>query len=335
MKKLSKIVSKALCLCIVLALVSSISLINATQAKELKDIVIGYVLMSRTTEFLVAEEIGAKMQAEELGIELILLDGENSSTRQLACTEDLITLGVDAIVLNPYDSGGIIPAVKACNEAGIPCVTVDSIAAGGEVDFHVGFDNAESGRRSARYILAELKKKNQAKGVILELHGPLGAWHAQRRHQGFIEVMKEHPEYKIITIECPDWGSDAGYRATVNTLTAHPDLLAINAGSDNMLIGAIPALQAQGKLFPIGHPKHIPNTGVDGAWAALEFVRKGHQDVSYCQDPVWQAMMAVLHAVYMAQGRDLGVKWVEQFPLDVTQENVDYPGLWANQVPRK
>jgi ribose transport system substrate-binding protein len=176
---------------------------NTDQAKDNDDITIGFILMSRSTEFLVAEEWGAVEEAKRQGVELIVIDGENSSERQVASAEDLIARGVDALILNPYNSGGIVAAVEKANEAGIPVITVDSIAAGGNVDVHVGFDNVEGGRMAAEYLAETLG----VKGTVLEIHGPLGAFHAENRHKGFIEVMDKYSDIDVITIEAPEWVS--------------------------------------------------------------------------------------------------------------------------------
>lgn len=299
---------------------------NTDQAKDNKDITIGFILMSRSTEFLVAEEWGAVEEAKRQGVELIVIDGENSSERQVASAEDLIAKGVDALILNPYNSGGIVAAVEKANEAGIPVITVDSIAAGGDVDVHVGFDNIEGGRMAAEYLAETLG----VKGTVLEIHGPLGAFHAENRHKGFIEVMEKHPDIEVITIEAPEWASDKGREATMDTLTANPDLAAIFSHSDNMLIGAIPALEQSGRLFPLGDEKHMPVVGIDAAPFGMKGVREGWIDVTFGQDPVWMGEEAVKAAIKLINGEEVE-EFVNMTPIVVTKENVEDENLWANK----
>lgn len=296
------------------------------EANNDEKMTIGFILMSRTTEFLVAEEWGAVEEAKRQGVELIMIDGENSSERQVASAEDLIARGVDALILNPYNSGGIVAAVEKANQAGIPVITVDSIAAGGKVDVHVGFDNEAGGRMAAEYLAETLG----IKGTILEIHGPLGAFHAENRHKGFIEVMEKYPDIKVITIEAPEWASDKGREATIDTLTANPDLAAIYSHSDNMLIGAIPALEQSGRLFPMGDEKHMPVVGIDAAPFGLKGVREGWIDVTYGQDPVWMGEEAVKAAIKLIKGEKVE-EFVNMDPIVVTKENVDDENLWANK----
>jgi ribose transport system substrate-binding protein len=293
---------------------------------------IGYVLMSRTTEFLVGEEYGAIDEAKKYPeIELIMIDGESSNEKQVSATEDLITRGAKAIVLNPYNSDGISAAVKRANDRNIPLVDVDSFANGGQIDVHVGFDNAEAGRLAAAY-LGELLGGG---GKILEIRGPLGLIHAERRYEGFHEVMDaKYPNIQIITMEAQEWASDRGREITMDALTANPDLAAIYSHSDNMMIGAVPALEQSGRLFPMGHPNHMPVASIDAAPFGVSAVANGYIDVTFSQDPIWMGREAVKAAVALAKGEKPAAV-AESAPIRVTKENANDPNLWAIQFAQK
>jgi ribose transport system substrate-binding protein len=315
---------------VVLAVLCTAAACTKKQGEE--KIQIGFVLMSRTTEFLVGEEFGAIDEAKKYPeIELIMIDGESSNEKQVAATEDLITRGAKAIVLNPYNSDGISAAVKRANEKNIPLVDVDSFANGGTIDVHVGFDNAEAGRLAAAYLGEVLG----GKGKVLEIRGPLGLIHADNRYKGFHEVMDaRYPDIQVITMEAQEWASDRGREITMDALTANPDLAAIYSHSDNMMIGAVPALEQSGRLFPIGDPKHIPVASIDAAPFGVSAVGNGYIDVTFSQDPIWMGREAVKAAVALAKG-EKPASVAESTPIRVTKENANDPGLWANQFSQK
>ena len=99
-----------------LVAVAAMSLL-AAGAMAADKIPVGFILMSRTTEFLVGEEYGALQEAKKYpDVNLIIIDGESSSEKQVSAAEDLMTTGVKALVLNPYNSAGIAAAVKKANE---------------------------------------------------------------------------------------------------------------------------------------------------------------------------------------------------------------------------
>jgi ribose transport system substrate-binding protein len=293
---------------------------------------IGFVLMSRTTEFLVGEEFGAMEEAKNYpDFEVAIIDGESSNEKQVAAAEDLITRGAKVIILNPYNSNGIAAAVKKANDAGIPLVDVDSFASGGKIDVHVGFDNTEAGRMAAEYLGSLL----DGKGKILEIRGPLGAIHADNRYQGFHEVMSaKYPDIEIITHEAQEWASDRGREITVDTLTANPDIAAIYSHSDNMMIGAVPALEQSGRLFPMGDPNHIPIASIDAAPFGVSAVQNGYIDVTFGQDPIWMGQEAVKAAVALAKGESPAAV-MEMPPIRVTKENAADPDLWAIKFAKK
>lgn len=294
---------------------------------------VGFILMSRTTEFLVGEEYGALQEAKKYpDVELIIIDGESSSEKQVSAAEDLMTRGVKALVLNPYNSAGIAAAVKKANEQGIPLVDVDSFASGGKIDVHVGFDNAEAGRLCAEYLGQILG----GKGKVLEIRGPLGLIHADNRYKGFHEVMDaKYPDIRIITLEAQEWASDRGREITIDTLTAHPDLAGIYSHSDNMMIGAVPALMQAGRMVPMGQPGHIPMASIDAAPFGVRAVKEGWIDVTFGQDPIWMGEQAVRAAVTMAKGGKPDSDTIEMAPIKVTRENADDPELWAIKFAKK
>jgi ABC-type sugar transport system substrate-binding protein len=71
----------------------------------------------------------AEQHAEEVGIELIVLDGQQagqpSSTKQTADLEAMIVEGVNGVVISPNDVQALVPGIQAVLDADIPVVTVD------------------------------------------------------------------------------------------------------------------------------------------------------------------------------------------------------------------
>ena len=81
----------------------------------------------------------------------------NNQTNQI---DNLISAGVDLIILGAADSKGIAPAVKRAKAAGIVVIAVDVGAEGG-VDATVMSDNKQAGQQAGQYIVDKLKGKGQ------------------------------------------------------------------------------------------------------------------------------------------------------------------------------
>ena len=88
----------------------------------------------------------------------------NNQTNQI---DNLISAGVDMIILGAADSKGIAPAVKRAKEAGIVVIAVD-VAAEGGVDATVMSDNKQAGQQAGQYIVDKLK----GKGQMVIVNGP-------------------------------------------------------------------------------------------------------------------------------------------------------------------
>ncbi|MFS8524537.1 MAG: substrate-binding domain-containing protein, partial [Limnochordales bacterium] len=127
---------------------------------------IGLAISTQANPFFVDLREGAEAKAAELGVQLRVVDAQDDSARMLAGIEDLIAAGVDIILINPTDSAAVIPGVLMANAAGIPVITVDRSADGGQVVAHVASDNILGGRMAGQ-LIAELSG-GQAKVVELE-----------------------------------------------------------------------------------------------------------------------------------------------------------------------
>ena len=145
----------------------------------------------------------------------------NNQTNQM---DNLISAGVDLIILGAADSKGIAPAVMRAKAAGIVVIAVDVGAAGG-VDATVMSDNKQAGQEAAQYIVDKLK----GKGQMVIVNGP-PITSVQDRVAGALEVLKKRPDIKILSQDQNAGGSrDGGLRVMSDLLTAFPKLDAIFA----------------------------------------------------------------------------------------------------------
>ena len=78
----------------------------AVHAKA-KDCVVGISMYTLAAPYFVAQEKSAKERATELGCKVIAsADARNDMNKQIADVEDMVTKGVNLLVLNPRAPGG-------------------------------------------------------------------------------------------------------------------------------------------------------------------------------------------------------------------------------------
>ena len=146
-------------LCLLFAGVITSPLLGAE--KQLK--AVGVPVADLSNPFFVQIARGAEDQAKQYNPEVkmtLLSSGAYDVNNQTNQIDNLISAGVDMIILGAADSKGIAPAVKRAKEAGIVVIAVDVSAEGG-VDATVMSDNKQAGQQAGQYIVDKLTGKGQ------------------------------------------------------------------------------------------------------------------------------------------------------------------------------
>lgn len=91
---------------------------------------------------------------KERGYDLIYIDGNSSSERQVKAMYDLIQQKVDYIILQPIVETGWEDAIHAAKEAGIPVIVADRKIAVDETEYvsWIGSDFEEEGRKAVTWL---------------------------------------------------------------------------------------------------------------------------------------------------------------------------------------
>lgn len=231
---------------------------NEQPAEEAKTI--GLAISTLNNPFFVDLEAGAKAKAAELGATLVTLDSQDDSATEMSNVEDLINQGVDLILINPTDSDAVKSAVEAANKAGIPVITLDRSANGGEVVSHIASDNVAGGKLAGEYIVELLG----GKGNVVELEGVPGASAARERGEGFNAAIAKS-DLKVVAKQTANFDRAEGLTVMENILQAQPEIDAVFAHNDEMALGALEAIKASGREIIV-----VGFDATDDAKAAVE-----------------------------------------------------------------
>ena len=167
--------------------------------------------------FFVQIQHGVESQAKKYNpnVKVLALSSNYDVNTQSDQMDNFVSSGVDLIILGAADSKGIAPAVSRAKAAGITVVAVDVGAEGG-VDATVMSDNKQAGEEDGNYMVERLK----GKGQIVIVNGP-PVTSIQDRLAGALEVLKKHPDIKILSQDQNAGGSrDGGMRVMSDLLTA-------------------------------------------------------------------------------------------------------------------
>lgn len=261
-------------------------------AGEKEDFTVGFVISTQTNPFFVSLKNGAEAKAKELGIELIVLDSQDDSAKAAANMEDLITRGVDLILVNPTDSDAIVNSVMLANDEGIPVITVDRAANGGEVLSYIASDNIAGGKMAAEFIIEQLG----GSGKVVELEGIAGTNAARERGEGFNEGI-EGTELEVVAKQTADFDRVKGLEVMENILQSQPEIDAVFAHNDEMALGALEAIKASGRDIIV--------VGFDATDDAVASVEAGELAATVAQQPELIGEMGIDAAVRYLKGETI------------------------------
>lgn len=273
---------------------------------------IGLAMNTQTNPFFVDVKDGVQKAADEFGITLYITDAQDDPAIQMKDIENLITKKPDAIIIDTCDSDAIVSSVEDCNEANIPVFTMDRQANGGEVIAHIGYDAIKSGRIAGQYLVDTL----EGKGNIVEIQGIMGTNVAQNRSKGFNEVIAENPDMKIVATAVANFDRAEGMSVMENILQANPQIDGIYAANDEMLLGALEAVEAAGRS------DEIVMIGCDAIDDTVEALKAKRVEATIAEPPFFLGKEILYTAVDYLNGKEVEKEVILDNSL-VTQDNVD------------
>ncbi|MBN8638346.1 MAG: ribose ABC transporter substrate-binding protein RbsB [Anaerolineae bacterium] len=272
-----------------MVLVLAVGLVLGVGVASAQDagITIGLSLSTLNNPFFVTLRDGAQAAADELGVELIVVDAQDDPSTEAANIQDLIAQGVSAILVNPTDADAIVPSIEAANAAGIPVFTVDRGAAAGEVVSHIASDNVAGGAMAARFLCDQLGDA----GNVVELEGIAGTSAARDRGQGFNDYMSANcAGVTIVARQTANFNRAEGLTVFENILQANAEINGVFAHNDEMILGAIEAAAAAGR-------SGITFVGFDAVADAVAAVEGGTLAATVAQQPDLMGSLALETAV--------------------------------------
>ncbi|EPS2709399.1 ribose ABC transporter substrate-binding protein RbsB [Cronobacter turicensis] len=271
-------------------LVSAVALSATVSANAMAKDTIALVVSTLNNPFFVSLKDGAQKEAEKLGYELVVLDSQNNPAKELANVQDLTVRGTKLVLINPTDSDAVGNAVKMANQAKIPVITLDRMAAKGDVVSHIASDNIAGGKIAGNYIA-----KQAGDGAkVIELQGIAGTSAARERGEGFKQAVEAH-NLNVLASQPADFDRTKGLNVMQNLLTAHPDVKAVFAQNDEMALGALRALQTAGKT-------DVMVVGFDGTADGVKAVQDGKMTATVAQQPEQIGVIGVQTADKVLKG---------------------------------
>lgn len=278
------------------------------EAKEAKktDVKIGVEVKTLSGPFFVKLVDTVKEEAEARGWECTVLVADEDIQKEAENIETFIAQGMDAIFLDSIDPDACVPSIDAAAEAGIPLINLDSDVNGDSHVTTVYADNKENGRLSGiayvDWLNANGKENEEIISILLSgakgniagkerrtglfagiIQGRTGcseedAWKASEdiENQLLSDGTAENTDamFKIVGQGWGAWTEEGGLPVAEDFITANQDVNCILGENDQMLFGAMTALENAG-LEDVALV-----AGADGACRAFDLIKKNSDAVN-------------------------------------------------------
>ncbi|WP_432495699.1 multiple monosaccharide ABC transporter substrate-binding protein [Kineococcus auxinigenes] len=320
------------------------------------DVTVGVSMPTQTSERWIADGNNVEAGLKEAGYEVELQYANDDIPTQSQQIDQMITQGVDLLIVAAIDGTALSSQLAAAKAAGIEVISYDRLIRGsGDVDFYVSFDNYNVGVQQGTSLLTGLGLLNEdgspgtATGPFnVELFaGSLDDNNAQFFWNGAMDTIQPFIDSGQVVVKSGQttidqaailrWQQETAQRRMEDLLTS-----AYNDGSkvdgvlspyDGISRGIITALQNAGygsadKPMPI-------ITGQDAEIASVKLIVDGVQYSTIFKDTRLLAEQAVTAAEAMLDGEepeandtttyDNGVKVVPAYLLEsqiVTADNI-------------
>ena len=208
--------------------------------------VIALVMKSLANEFFVNMASGAERhQAERANYELIIngIRNESDLAQQVTLVDQMISRGVDAIVIAPADSQALVPALARASAAGIVIINIDNRLEPEvleEYDLSIPFIGPSN--RAGAKMVGDFALQSVATGSkVAILEGITSAVNSIERRTGFEEAITD-AGMDLVTVQSAEWDQTKAAQVMAGILSQYPDLDVILAANDNMALGAASAV---------------------------------------------------------------------------------------------
>ena len=234
--------------------------------------------------------------SRERGAEVLIEVANGDDRVQINQAENLLTRGVDVLIVAPHNGEVAASIVEAAHRQGVPVISYDRLIRNSDVDLYVSSQVVKIGEMQAEYLL-----KRRPKGNYVIVQGSATDNNARLLHEGHMNVLRpaiDRGDIRVVANQpAREWLADEALKIVENALTrANNDVVAVVASNDGTARGAIQALANQGLAGK------VLVSGQDADLASMREILMGRQTMTVYKPIEPLARSAVEAAIKLARG---------------------------------
>lgn len=179
---------------------------------------------------------------------VVFQDAAQDNADQVSDVENLLTQGIDLLIISPNEAAPLNDAVKAAWDACVPVIVLDRNLVDPNYSMFIGADNVAIGAAAGKYAADWCAANGRDACKVAEIRGLEGAPPAKDRGDGFRAGLAEGglTEANIVFSQNADWLREKAVPAAAAAFQAHPDVDVLYGHNDPMAEGAYIAAQDAG-----------------------------------------------------------------------------------------
>lgn len=289
---------------------------------------IGILMPTKSSERWINDGNDMVEELEKLGYKTDLQYAEDIVETQVSQAENLITKGVDCLVIANIDGESLTDVCQKANDAGIPVIAYDRLIKNTEyVDYYISFDNTLVGVQIGEYIEKALDLKNaNGKSYNIELFaGSPDDNNAHMLYDGAMSILQQYIDNGSLVVVSGQtdfdtvctlrWDGALAQSRMENILTANysagKKVDAVFSSYDGLSRGIVEALRSVG--YGTADLPWPVITGQDAETATVKSIISGEQTQTIFKDTRELANRAVKVVDAILKGGEVEVNDTETY----------------------
>lgn len=315
---------KKLCLLFILTAVITLTACSGGAVGGDEAGFVGIAMPTKSSERWVSDGENMAKEFEKLGYRTDLQYAEDVVENQISQIENMITKGVDILVIASIDGEALTDVLQKANEQGIDVIAYDRLIMNSDhVSYYATFDNFQVGVLQGTYIEEKLGLEDGEGPFNIELFaGSPDDNNAYFFFDGAMSVLKPYIDSGQLVVRSGQtdfnqiailrWDGETAQERMDNLLSAHyttEKVDAVLSPYDGISIGVISSLKGVG----YGKEDMPIITGQDAELASVKSIIAGEQTQTVFKDTRELAKKAVTMAEAVLKGKEAEVNDTETY----------------------
>jgi D-xylose transport system substrate-binding protein len=267
-----------------------------------KRIKIGFAMDTLKEERWQRDHDAFDAHCKKMNVDCVITVANNKADKQANDVDNLLTQGIDALVIAPHNATQAASMVDKAKAQGVPVISYDRLINSDKIDLYISHQVPVIGKKIAEYVLEKAPKGNYV--MVYGASTDNNAVIMKKEQLAVLQPAIDKGDIKIVADQfIDDWNPDQALKMAENALTKNnDDIQAFVVSNDGMAGGVISALGQRGLAGK------ILVTGQDAGLEALQNIAEGKQTMTVYKPIIPLANAAVEAAIKLAKKETLETK---------------------------